>query len=80
LGIRKGFFFGFLIGSVAGSVASKPKAAEAPPTTAVRERREPPVAIVDRVKRRAAEVMAEARQAAADRENELLRQLDEMRK
>ena len=77
MGFRKGFLVGFLFGAVAGSV-SKPATAEAPALDGEPASTNSPA--VNRLKGRAAEVMEEARKAAREREEEMQREFDEMRR
>jgi hypothetical protein len=82
--LRGGFFVGFLAGSVIATLLSKAEKAEAPASEAgtrtrtgvpdpMREAR----GIIAQVRERAREAMEEARSAAREREEELLRSYDE---
>jgi len=77
MGIRKGFLLGFLFGAVAGSI-SKPSAAEAPALDVESSSSGSPA--VNRLKEQAAEVMEEAKKAAREREEEMQREFEEMRR
>jgi hypothetical protein len=71
---------GFLIGSAAASIVSQPRAAEAPESDAVPNATPAIGPAVERVRRHAKEALAAARVAAAQTEQELQRQFDEMRR
>ena len=80
VGFRRGFLFGFLIGSGAASVLSQPPAAEAPETATAPPAKLAVIPTIARMRRHANEALAAAREAAAEREQELRHRFDEMRR
>jgi hypothetical protein len=80
VGFRKGFLFGFLIGSAAASLISQPETAEAPESDTPPSTKLSTNPAIERLRRHANEALSAAREAASEREQELKRQFDEMRR